>query len=355
MFMLVGVSTTPALAGPVDVVAMEECRFLSFGSMASDKREEVEPQQFENLDLFLGLMRKTRLGMLVDEELKKFHREGIGSNPAKRLRYFLVHRDRAGPSAEYYETGEMHFDARFRKDLELLEAEGKERREALSRLYTTASFVVHEGIHAISHHLHLLGRFPNYKANTKVNEALAYYVQGLYIRELEEQGIAFAEERRIPTWDMCTARIVKILNGYGITAETSLERAYDQFAEWELDANSATASKLQRLWRYFEFIHNSAEAPILWKLEEESIPKLRVVKMITDMIWRDVEERNCDFTHTFALMKNRIILYSHYEDTPPGISPCQYFKDFVNGLRGEQEAKELLGAEIETWLRKRKP
>jgi hypothetical protein len=52
-------------------------------------------------------------------------------------------------------------------------------------------------------------------------------------------------------------------------------------------------------------------------------------------------------------MRNRIILYGHYSDTPPGSTACQYFAGFIQALRSEGEVSQVLREEIDRWLVRR--
>jgi hypothetical protein len=324
-------------AGPFAELA--ECRFLSLGGEAGEERRSLDPVRLATL---FEVLRGTRIGAMVSLELEKFRAEGIGE-PARRMQFFEVRRD-AGPAAEYFESGEMHFSSAL---FEGLDAQGPEAR---SRLYTAASFVVHEGVHAIAHHLHARGAFPVYRADTKVNEALAYFIQGLFLEEVRGQDPQYREIEALPAWDLCTARIVRILRARGIGPETGLDEAYDRIAEWQLEADETTALRLARLWQYFQFIHASGEAEALWRLDEADMPQVQVVDTLLGMIASDVEQRHCNLDETFAFMRDRIILYGHYPDVPPDTTACQYFGEFVRALRAEGEVSDVLRGEIDRWL-----
>ncbi|MEN8132580.1 MAG: hypothetical protein ABFS45_20845 [Pseudomonadota bacterium] len=336
-------SINPTFHAGGHIAEFRECRFLSLGSSMGEQRRELSA---EKLDRLFSILRTTRIGSLVVSELKNFQREGLGGERSNRLRFFEIQRD-LGPSAEYFESGELHINSRFFRYL------GLQDDTSVSRLHTAVSFLVHEGVHAIAHHLNMMSRYDIYQADTKVNEALAYFIQGLFLDEIKEQHPNYQEVKAIPAWDVCTARIVKILASYGITAETSFEEAYDLLSEWQLEVDEATALRLSKLWHYYQFIHDSEESAVLWRMDEDRIPKIKVVEAVTDMIWLDVERRNCNFTNTFSLMTNRIILYSPYAETPTGVTPCAYFTGFVRSLRTEGEVSKVLREEIDRWLRRR--
>jgi hypothetical protein len=319
-----------------------ECRFLSLGAEAAEVRKPLEP---EHLDRLLDILRVTRVGTLVASELDKFQVDGVGG-PDRPLRTVEVSRE-GGPAAEYFESGELAVSS------SLVQGLGAENGQTRDQIFTAASFVVHEGVHAIAHHLHLQGRFPLYRADTKVNEALAYFIQGLFLDELWERFPEYRETEAVPAWDLCTARIVRILRDYGITRDTPFDDAYDRFAEWQLEAEESTGLRLAKLWQYFQFIHSSGEAEVLWGLEEASLPRVRVVETLTGMIATDVEHRSCNLERTFSFMRDRIILYGHYADTPPDSTACQYFGSFARALRSEGGVSEVLRQEIDRWLARR--
>lgn len=325
-------------------VALEiaDCRFLSPAQAREEARVPLEPERVVAL---FGVLRGTRIGGMVVSALERFRTQGIGG-PERPLRLVEVRRE-GGPAAEYFENGELAVSA------SLFEGPAGEGPEARGRVYTAASFVVHETVHAIAHHLFLQGQFPAYSPGTKVNEALAYFVQGLFLDEVREQDPGYMEPDAVPAWDQCTAQIVRILRGYGVGPETGFDEAYDQFAEWQLEADEATALQLAKLWQYFQFIQASGEADALWRLGETGPPKVRVVETLTAMIARDVEQRRCNLDATFAFLRNRIILYAHYPDTPPDTTACQYFGSFVQAVRAEGELPDILRAEIDRWMVRR--
>ncbi len=343
--LLIGTGAVGAHGGPLgasDVwVEVAQCRFLS-PTRAEEARVPLAPERIVTL---FGVLRGTRVGGMVVAALERFRTEGIGG-PERPLRLVEVRRE-GGPAAEYFENGELAIGA------SLFEGPGGEGPEARGRVYTAASFVVHEAVHAISHHLFLQGRFPSYSPDTKVNEALAYFIQGLFLDEVREQDPGFVEPDAVPAWDQCTAQIVRILRGYGIGPETGFDEAYDQFAEWQLESDETTALQLAKLWQYFQFIQGSGEADALWRLGETGPPRVRVVETLTAMIARDVEQRRCNLDETFAFMKNRIILYGHYPNTPADTTACQYFGSFIQAVRDEGELPDILRTEIDRWMARR--
>jgi hypothetical protein len=336
-----GAGATPGF-GSAATTELAECRFLSLQGESEEVRAPLEPERIARL---LDVLRRTRLGGLVASELARFRSEGVGG-PDRPLRVVEVRRE-GGPAAEYFESGELAVASSLLDGLEEPSAETR------ARLYTAASFVVHEAVHAIAHHLFLQGRFPLYRANTKVNEALAYFVQGLFLDEVRELDPAYRETEAVPAWDLCTARIVRILRDFGLTPETGFDEAYDRFAEWQLEADETTALRLSKLWQYFQFIQASGEAEALWRLGDVDPPRTRVVEELTAMIASDVEQRHCNLETTFAFMRDRIILYGHYDDTPPDSTACQYFAGFVQAVRSEGEVSEVLRGEIDRWLARR--
>lgn len=341
LLLLLATTPLPAHVEPSGDVAieLEECRFLSPTRGEDETRTPLSP---ERITALYEVLRGTRVGSLVVTAIEYFRTHGIGG-AGRQLSLVEVRRE-GGPAAEYFESGELAVSAR------LFEGSGGDTPEAHGRLYTAASFVVHEAVHAIAHHLFLEGRFASYNAETKVNEALAYFIQGLYLDEIREHDPKYLEPEAVPSWDRCTAQIVRILRQYGITPQTGFDETYDHLAELQLEADEVTAQMLAKLWQYFQFIHGSGEAAELWKLGDQSPPRYRVVERLTTMIARDVEQRRCNLDETFAFMTNRIILYGHYPDTPPETTACQYIGDFVRALRVEEELTDVLRAQIDRWL-----
>ncbi len=319
------------------VAVTAECRFLSLGD--EEARFPLTP---ERLAALVDVLRRTPMGGLVAAQLERFHRDGFGDGE-RRLRLFEVQRE-GGPAAEYFESGELYLRSGFLAGLD--DATGA----ASAELYTAASFVVHEMVHAMSHHLHLIGEFPEYRADTKVNEALAFFIQGLYLNEVRALNPAYRETEAVSAWDECTARIVRILRDYGISEAMAVDQAYDQLAEWQLMADEPTALRLAKLSQYLQFISASGEAEQLWGLDEADLPRQRVVETLIGMIAEDVEGRNCNLEHTFAFMQDRIILYAHYPETPPGVTACEYFGSFIHALRRQTAVAEVLGEAIDQWL-----
>jgi hypothetical protein len=332
----------PAGPGPQYAEQLAECRFLTARGEGEEARVPLDPDRMAAL---FAVLRRTRVGGMVASALEKFRAEGIGG-PDRPLRLVEVRRA-GGPAAEYFETGELAVGS------SLVEGLSGETAEDRSRLYTAASFVVHEGAHAIAHHLSLKGAFPFYRPDTKVNEALAFFVQGLFLDEIREHDPDYREPETVAAWDACTAHIVRILRDFGVAPDASFDDAYDRFAEWQLESDDTTALRLSKLWQYFQFIQASGEAEALWRLGEAEPPRTRVVESLTAMIASDVEQRNCDLQRTFAFMRDRIILYAHYEDTPADATACQYFAGFVQGLRSEREISEVLHGQIDRWLARR--
>jgi hypothetical protein len=317
---------------------LDKCRFLMSGA-GSEERQPLAPERREAL---YHLLEQTPIGAMVAAYLQRFESDGVGGSQ-RPLQLHEVALE-GGPAASYFEAGELHLSLRLFADPE---ADPEETRD---RLYTAASFVVHEGIHAIAHHLHLLGRFPAYRADTKVNEALAFFVQGLYLDEVRAMEPDYREVRAVPAWDHCTAEIVRILRDLGITDQTSLDDAYDLLAELQLESDDTTALRLARLWQYLQFIVDSDESGRLWALGHTEPVPIAVVETLTEGIAYDVERRQCNFDRTFDLMRNRIILYAHYPETPPGVPGCQYFSDFVQAVREEGEVSNALREQIDLWL-----
>ncbi|MCU0935598.1 MAG: hypothetical protein MUF66_05890, partial [Gammaproteobacteria bacterium] len=149
-FLLLGMGSVVAHAGPADgrdpAVEVAECRFLSPAPSGTEVRVPLEPDR--EVALF-GVLRGTRVGEMVVSALERFRAEGVGG-PERPLRLVEVRRD-GGPAAEYFETGELTVGA------SLFEGPAGAGPEARGRVYTAASFVVHEAVHAISHHLFLQG------------------------------------------------------------------------------------------------------------------------------------------------------------------------------------------------------
>lgn len=319
---------------------LDTCRFLM--GAATEARQPLDP---ERLNALYALLDGTRIGAMVVAYLQRFQQEGLKPE-GKPLRFYKVERE-GGPAAAYFESGELHLSSA------LLPDEGVDDREALNRLYTAASFLVHEGIHAISHHFYLTGRFPIYRSDTMVNEALAYFVQGLYLDEVRELDPGYYETLAVPAWDVCTAEIVRILDALGIDRETSPETVNDLLAELQLETDHESAMRLARLWQYYQFIIDSEESDQLWELGDAVVRPQAVVRAFTDMIAEDVENRRCNFRDTFAFMRDRIILYAHYPPTPPGVPGCQYFVDFVHALRADDEISDALKEQIDRWLRRK--
>lgn len=320
---------------------MDSCRFLN----TDTHTEQREPLSDERIQTLEQLLRKSAIGDMVATALTQYAHEGMGPD-RRRVEFFEVQRD-SGPIAAYFERGQMHFSSR----LFLPQAEPSEGD--WNHLYTAASFVVHEGIHALAHHLHLMGWFPAYRADTKVNEALAYFVQGLYLDEIREKVPTYQETRSVPVWDRCTRQIAQILAQLGITAESDPDAVYDQVAELQLESDALTALRWERLWQYFQFMQESGESERLWALAIQEPEPIEVVRFITDMVAADVEQRHCNFDETFAFMRNRIILYAHYPDTPLGVRACQYFVDFVLALRENPGTTSALRDRIDLWLLER--
>jgi hypothetical protein len=320
---------------------MNTCRFL-----ATDTHIEQRLPLSEKRVLMLeSLLRQTTIGDMVATALHRYWEAGVGYT-GRPLRFFEVQRSE-GPIAAYFENGQMDFSSR------LFDIQGNTQAEQLNQLYTAASFVVHEGIHAMAHHLYLKGHFPAYRADTKVNEALAYFVQGLYLEEVREQVPSYEEVYSIPAWERCTRQIVRILTDLGIHPDSNPETVYDLFVELQLESDARMALRWERLWQYYEFIQHSDESASLWALGREEGQPVQVIREITDLVASDVEDRHCNFDRTFAKMRNRIILYAHYADTPLGVRACQYFVDFVVGLMEEDSLSAPLRDRIDLWLLQR--
>lgn len=320
---------------------MDSCRFLNTDTH-SEQREPLSDARIETLE---RLLRKSAIGDMVASALTQYAYRGMGPD-LRQVEFFEVQRD-SGPVAAYFERGQMHFSAR------LFVPPADPSENGMNHLYTAASFVVHEGVHALAHHLHLMGWFPAYRADTKVNEALAYFVQGLYLDEIREQVPAYQETRSVPVWDRCTRQIAQILTQLDISPESDPDAVYDQFAELQLESDAVTALRWERLWQYFQFMQESGESERLWSLGVDEPEPIVVVRFITDMVGRDVQQRHCNFDETFAFMRNRIILYAHYPDTPLGVRACQYFVDFVLALREDPGTTSALRDRIDLWLLER--
>jgi hypothetical protein len=320
---------------------MDSCRFLNTDTH-SEQREALSEERIQTLE---RLLRKSAIGDMVATALTQYAYEGIGPEQ-RRVEFFEVQRQ-SGPVAAYFERGQMHFSSR------LFIPPSDNSENGMNHLYTAASFVVHEGVHALAHHLHLMGWFPAYRADTKVNEALAYFVQGLYLDEIREQVPTYQETRAVPVWDRCTRQIAQILTQLDISPESDPDAVYDQFAELQLESDAVTALRWERLWQYFLFMQESGESEQLWSLGTDEPEAIEVVRFITDMVAGDVEQRHCNFDETFAFMRNRIILYAHYPDTPLGVRACQYFVDFVLALREDPRTTSALRDRIDLWLLER--
>lgn len=316
---------------------MDSCRFLN-----TDTHSEVrKPLSQERILMLERLLRKSDIGDMVANALTQYATEGIGPDRTQ-VDFFEIERA-SGPVAAYFERGQMHFSSR-------LFSTSDATLEERNPLYTAASFVVHEGIHAMAHHLHLMGWFPAYRADTKVNEALAYFVQGLYLDEIREQDPEYREVLAVPVWDRCTRQIVEILGQLDITQESHPDEVYDLFAELQLESDATTALRWERMWQYYEFIRESGEADLLWAMADQEPEPIEVVRYITEMVANDVANRHCHFDQTFSFMRDRIILYAHYPDTPLGIRACQYFVDFVLALREDPTTTSALRDRIDLWL-----
>lgn len=322
----------------ISLPALDQCRFLG-SAAAQEPRTTLRP---ERLQALYAVLEATPLGTMVVGQLDRYADTGVGLS-GKPLQFLEVERE-SGPAAAYFETGELHLRS------SLLEGLSNADQDARNRVFTAASFLVHEGVHAIAHHLHLSGRFPDYRADTKVNEALAYFVQGLYLDEVRAMEPDYREVAAVPAWDVCTAQIVRILNALGITSDTPLDQVYDLLAEMQLESDNTTALQLARLWQYYQFITDSDETTRLWALGAAEPQPIAVVQSLTRMIAIDVERRNCNFDRTFDFMTNRIILYAHYPGTPPGVPGCRYFADFVHALREDDATSAVLREEIDRWL-----
>ncbi len=318
--------------------ALDQCRFLG-SAYAQEPRDTLRPDRLQAL---YTVLEATPVGAMIADQLRRYAESGVGLS-GKPLRFLEVERE-SGPAAAYFETGELHLRSNLLAGLDNAD------QDTRNRVFTAASFLVHEGIHAIAHHLHLTGRFPAYRADTKVNEALAYFVQGLYLDEVRAIEPDYREVAAVPAWDVCTAQIVRILSSLGISRDTPLDRVYDLLAEMQLESDDTTALRLARLWQYYQFITDSDEAARLWTLGDAEPQPIAVVQSLTRMITIDVERRNCNFDRTFDFMTNRIILYAHYPGTPPGIPGCRYFADFVHALREEDATSAVLREEIDRWL-----
>ncbi|AGA33298.1 hypothetical protein TVNIR_1632 [Thioalkalivibrio nitratireducens DSM 14787] len=339
--LLAGAGGSRADSGVSVLPEFDQCRFL-VGGVGSERPQPLDPERLETL---FGILEQTGIGAMVAAHLRRYRLEGTGPDGGS-LEFFEVARE-GGPAAAYFETGQLHLNASLLAGLDAAD------REARNRSYTAASFLVHEGIHAIAHHLYLTGRFPIYRSDTKVNEALAYFVQGLYLDEVREREPDYREVEAVPAWDVCTTQIVRILTRLGVTRDTPLDDVYDLLAEMQLEADDTTAVRVARLWQYYQFIVDSDETNRLWALAETDPRPLAVVRSLTRMIATDVERRHCNFDRTFEFMTNRIILYAHYPDTPPGVPGCQYFVDFVQALREDDETSVVLREQIDRWLQER--
>jgi|GEM_PF-7032229 len=333
-------AASPPLAETI-LPALDTCRFLMSGA-AAEPRQPLGPERVASLQ---RVLEQTGVGAMVVAYLRRFQREGLrpGGEP---LRFYEVKRT-GGPAAAYFESGEIHLSMALFPDERLGD------RESRDRLYTAASFLVHEAIHAISHHFHLTGRFPIYRSDTMINEALAFFVQSLYLDEVRELDPGYREALAIPAWDVCTAEIVRILDALGIDRETSPETVNDLLAEMQLETDHESAIRLARLWQYYQFIIDSEESDQLWDLGDAVVRPQAVVRAFSDMIADDVENRRCNFRQTFSFMRNRIILYAHYPPTPPGVLGCQYFVDFVHALRADDEISDALKEQIDRWLKRK--
>lgn len=278
----------------------------------------------EKLKIYLlDALRSTPTGQHIAREIERLSTTGFEQLNHRKLKLiWMAHRQEA-PLAEYTNDGVISLNARL--------VLGVPNGQIHPSKKMIESFLVHEMTHAIVHDLYSRNLLPFYGPSTKLNELLAYKVQGQYIEELERQGVVYDERVGTPIWDLKTMAMVGELKDIGIEESTAYEEAQNKLSDLMLEAESdQEMARALSLQRYFDFITASGEKARLWSLTENNSVKVQSSLYLYGFIKQDLEDQH--FSHFFTYLKNRIPLYADYADSPEGINTDEEIASYIQLL-----------------------
>lgn len=266
----------------------------------------------------------TKTGRAIESEIKRLSTTGFEKLKAKKLQIGWMINRANGPLAEYTNDGEISLNASV-----IL---GIPKGQIHKSKKMIESFLVHEMTHAIVHDLATRGLFSPYDPATKMNEFLAYRIQGQYIEELEAIGVAYDERVGTPVWDQHSHEKIGQLKKLGINQNTPDIKVRDILDELLIGANSDSEMKVATdLISFYDFLNSSQDKDLLWVLDEENSSKVQSSVLLFGLIKEDLNSDK--FNHFFNYLSDRIPLYSHYPDLPYGLSQdIVELKKYINKL-----------------------
>ncbi|MCB0421032.1 MAG: hypothetical protein KDD61_08550 [Bdellovibrionales bacterium] len=280
------------------------------------------------LDAIFAVMKMTPTGKMVAEKIKRFQKVGVGGQPPLLKVRVMEKTNKNGPDGRY--------DGHSSLNLTAVPVGGFEKEDDLLKdpdFIRVVTYMIHEGVHAIAHDFAKKGKFPSFDPGTKDNEALAYFYQAKFIRELGGVGVEFKEPKKPIYWDLSSLRRIKALRTMGIQKETPTHEAKDIFAEAEFDVidDAEAASDVRRLARYYDFVQHSKDRSDLWDMTEDTVPQASKTRMVTDLIFDDVSS-DYNMKQSYGYLTNRMFFYWDMPESKSGYTTKDYFKHFQSAL-----------------------
>ena len=329
---------------------MQSCPTLTRSALASN----IQLRQLYNNETqqLLRTLSGTPFGKSFAILLRKLIEQGFAPQLTdKKLRLHILNDEAVATTAEFYESGEINLK---QTPLKRILQNSHRPQFNNSQKIIDLSYLVHEATHAISYALHLRGLFPAYAANTKVNEALAYYAQGFYIKEAKKRGRFTWERPRVPIWDKCVNKLSEVFSFLNINPSSDFDESMDRLFDLQLAAsdvdNIPTMPFVSLTHLYESFLYKNKKS---WQHIRNHLTPIPVVTEFTNLIFENIDSWQCDLEPTFKYMSERIPLYSQLTNLPPTVEACDYFKQFAMGLLKVLPKNEKTYFDIETWLRKK--
>lgn len=327
---------------------MQTCPvFLRSEATTEKSMRLITSEELSRLFISLNL---SPLGQSFSYLLKNYMETGLAPvQNQSPLEIYIVQDSTMATSAEFYESGRILL-----KESAIERIAKSQHRNLDSQTVIDLSFVIHEATHAIAYALHLKGEFPLYSAHTKVNEALAYYAQGFFLKQMKQRGLFRYEASKIPAWDRCVHTFSEILSSVNITPDTDYDDAMEILFNLQLEAfedeviPDEAFAHLTNL--YDGFLAKNKQT---WLKMGHGLTPIPVVTHLTNLITEEVDDSDCQLHKTFDYMSSRIPLYSALSDLPNSSQPCDYFKSFAKAVVKHLPFHHSSYADFQFWLFKK--
>lgn len=327
---------------------MQQCSLLTRPSIQGDV--QVRKMTFLEVKSLLKALEVTAFGGSYASIVKKYMM--LKKNNLLQPLTFFVLNEEVNTVAEFYAPGEINIKQSALNRI-ISHLKSSKFKVINAQVAIDLSFVIHEITHAISYYLHKQGKFNVYFPHSKIDEALAYYAQGFFLKELQSVYWVKKENLKTPNWDKCKLALLDIYFFLGVSSLKNHKKANEILFDLQFEAMESPYIP-EEPFITLTYMYENFFQPHSTYWTYESMKPFRIVTYITKLISEEIDSLECKLTKTFDYMEKNILLYAPLPELPLGVKPCRYFYHFSIGLLGALEKQGRTSNNILFWQTKKR-